>query len=138
MRTSYLLVYIAVGVSLMGLINIFLSNTQYPYMVNLIAVASSSAYVSGYVAFRVISGLMQAGKFFKIVESRFGDIDAATDEAEKVYKVLDSLGGEATIDQLIEETGYVEEDLLLLLIILKGLGYIDVSVEGREKIKAKL
>jgi hypothetical protein len=81
---------------------------------------------------------MQAGKFFKIVESRFGDIDAATDEAEKVYKVLDSLGGEATIDQLIEETGYTEEDLLLLLIILKGLGYIDVSVEGREKIKAKL
>jgi hypothetical protein len=122
----------------MGLINIFLSNTQYPYMVNLIAVATSSAYVSGYVAFRVISGLMQAGKFFKIVEGRFGDIDAAIEEAEKVYKVLDSLGGEATIDQLIEKTGYVEEDLLLLLIILKGLGYIDVSIEGREKIKAKL
>jgi hypothetical protein len=122
----------------MGLINIFLSNTQYPYMVNLIAVATSSAYVSGYVTFRVISGLMQARKFFKIVESRFGDIDAAIDEAEKVYKVLDSLGGEATIDQLIEKTGYMEEDLLLLLIILKGLGYMDVSVEGREKIKAKL
>ena len=138
MRTSYLLVYLAVGVSLMGLINIFLSNTQYPYMVNLIAVATSSAYVSGYVTFRVISGLMQASKFFNIVESRFGDIDAAIDEAEKVYKVLDSLGGEARIDQLIEKTGYVEEDLLLLFIILKGLGYIDVSVEGREKIKAKL
>jgi hypothetical protein len=122
----------------MGLINIFLSNTQYPYMVNLIAVATSSAYVSGYVTFRVISGLMQSRKFFKIVESRFGDIDAAIDEAEKVYKVLDSLGGEATIDQLIEKTSYMEEDLLLLLIILKGLGYIDVSVEGREKIKAKL
>jgi len=138
MRISYLLVYLAVGVSLMGLINIFLSNTQYPYMVNLIAVATSSAYVSGYAAFRVISGLMQASKFFKIVESRFGDIDAAIDEAEKVYKVLDSLGGEATIDQLIEKTSYVEEDLLLLLMILKGFGYIDVSIEGREKIKAKL
>jgi len=72
MRTSYLLVYIAVGVSLMGLINIFLSNTQYPYMVNLIAIAISLAYIGGYVTFRVISGLMQAGKFFKIVESRFG------------------------------------------------------------------
>jgi hypothetical protein len=122
----------------MGLINIFLSNTQYPYIVNLIAIAISLAYIGGYVTFRVISGLMQAGKFFKIVESKFGDIDAAIDEAEKVYKVLGSLGGEATIDQLIEKTGYVEEDLLLLLIILKGLGYIDVSVEGREKIKAKL
>jgi len=42
------------------------------------------------------------------------------------------------VDQLTKKAGYPEEDLLMLLIILRKMGYIDVTLETCEKIKAKL
>ena len=132
------LIHIAVGASLLGLINMFLIDTTYPYMVNFIATTASLACIGGYILYITLSNLMDTRKFFKMAEERFGSMEAARSEAEKVYKILDSLGGEATVDQLIRETGYQEEDLLILLVILRSMKYIDVSLETHEKIKAKL
>ena len=134
------LMHVAVGASLLGLVNIaiVLIDTAYLYMVNLLATIVSLACVGCYILYVTLLGFIDAKKLVRMAKGRFGSFEAARTEAEKLYEVLESLGGEATIDQLVKKTGYQEEDLLMLLVILRSMKYIDVSLETREKIKAKL